>query len=93
VALLQHDIAVNHFDVQEQTNSSGSDNTPTVLAWQQKGSTTTSSAPTYLLPPVQAHHQHFHHYGCQLNLLYPRAANIIMDDDQCSCLFELSDKE
>jgi hypothetical protein len=59
-SLVQHDIAAHAFDIRERTIASGSDNNPTV-AWQRKGSTTTTSAPAYLLR-VQALHQRFHRY-------------------------------
>jgi hypothetical protein len=58
--LVQHDMAAQAFDIQERTISSGSDNKPTI-AWQTKGSTTTTSAPAYLLR-LQALHQRFHRY-------------------------------
>jgi hypothetical protein len=84
--IVQHDIAVHHYDVRERTISSGSDNTPAV-AWQQKGSTTTSSAPAYLLR-LQALHQRFHRYFSSIFYL-PGDVNIMSDD--ASRLFALSD--
>ena len=86
--IIQNDVAVNHYDVRERTISSGSDNTPAV-AWQQKGSTTTTSAPAYLLR-VQALHQRYHRYLSTVFYL-PGVVNIMSDD--ASRLFELSDPD
>ena len=85
-AVAQNDIAVHHFDVRERTIASGSDNTPTV-AWQHKGSTTTTSAPAYLLR-LQALHQRFHRYNSQ-SFYIPGVVNTMADD--ASRLFHLSD--
>jgi hypothetical protein len=87
-SLVQHDIAAHAFDVRERTIASGSDNTPTV-AWQCKGSTTTTSAPAYLLH-VQALHQRFHRYY-SLAFFIPGTLNAMADD--CSRLWNLSDTE
>jgi hypothetical protein len=86
--IVQHDIAAHHYDVRERTISSGSDNTPAV-AWQRKGSTTTSSAPAYLLR-LQTLHQRFHRYFSSIFYI-PGVVNVMADD--ASRLFELSDTQ
>jgi hypothetical protein len=85
-AVVQNDIAVHNYDVRERTIASGSDNTPAV-AWQAKGSTTTTSAPAYLLR-LQALHQRFHRYFHSAFYI-PGDVNIMADD--ASRLFNLSD--
>jgi hypothetical protein len=59
-SMLHHEAAVQCFDVRERTTKSSTDNTPT-LFWQRKGSTTTTTAPAYLLR-VQAIYRRFHRY-------------------------------
>jgi hypothetical protein len=59
-SILRHDAAVQCFDIRERTIKLSTDNTPT-LFWQRKGSTTTTTAPAYLLR-VQAIHRRFHRY-------------------------------
>jgi hypothetical protein len=59
--LVQHDIAAQAFDIRQRTISGGSDNTPTI-AWQTKGSTTTTGTPAYLLR-LQALYRAFHRYN------------------------------
>jgi hypothetical protein len=87
-AVVQHDIAAHHFDIRERTIASGSDITPTV-AWQTKGSTTTVSAPAYLLR-LQALHQRFHRYHSS-SFFVPGKLNAMADD--CSRLWHLSDAQ
>jgi hypothetical protein len=87
-SVVQHDVAAHAFDVRERTIASGSDNTPTV-AWQRKGSTTTTSAPAYLLR-VQALHQRFHRYYSSA-FFVPGTLNAMADD--CSRLWTLSDEQ
>jgi hypothetical protein len=87
-SIVQHDIAANCFDIRERTISSGSDNTPTV-SWQTKGSTTTTSAPAYLLR-LQSLHQRFHRYYSS-SFFIPGTLNAMADD--CSRLWHLSDAE
>jgi hypothetical protein len=87
-SLVQHDVAAHTFNIRERTVASGSDNTPTV-AWQQKGSTTTTSAPAYLLR-IQALHQRFHCY-CLSSFFVPGLLNAMADD--CSRLWRLTDAE
>jgi hypothetical protein len=84
--LVQHDVAAQAFDIQERTISSGSDNTPTI-AWQTKGSTTTTGAPAYLLR-LQALHQRFHCYHSSA-FFVPGKLNTMADD--CSRLWHLPD--
>jgi hypothetical protein len=86
--IVQHDVAAHHYDVRERTTSSGSDNTPAV-AWQGKGSTTTASAPAYLLR-LQTLHQRFHRY-CSSIFYMPSDVNVMADD--ASGLFALSDDQ
>ncbi len=86
--VLHNDIASSNFDVRERTITSASDNIATV-SWQRKGSTTTTSAPAYLLR-VQALHQRYHRYLASTFYL-PGPLNIMADD--CSRLWELSDVE
>lgn len=78
MALIQHDIAINLFDVQEQTILSGFDKKTPAVVWQQKGFTMTTYAPAYLLQ-VQGLHQNFHHYIISIFYI-PRAVNIITED-------------
>jgi hypothetical protein len=52
------DVVAHAVDIRERTVYTLTDNTP-ALAWQQKGSTTTTKAPAYLLR-LQALHQRFH---------------------------------
>jgi hypothetical protein len=86
--LVQNDVAAHAFDIRERTIASGSDNTPT-LAWQKKGSTTTTSAPASLLR-VQALHQRFHRYYFS-SFFVPGKLNAMADD--CSRLWHLTDDE
>jgi hypothetical protein len=85
-SIVQLDVAAHAFDIRERTVATGSDNTPTV-AWQQKGSTTTVSAPAYLLR-LQALHQRFHRYYAS-SFFIPGKLNAMADD--CSQLWHLSD--
>jgi hypothetical protein len=87
-SLVQHDIAAHRFDIRERTIATGSDNTPTV-AWQSKGSTTTVSAPAYLLR-LQALHQRFHRYHSS-SFFVPGKLNAMADD--CSRLWHLTDED
>jgi hypothetical protein len=86
--VVQHDVAAHNFDIRERTIASGSDNTPT-LAWQLKGSTTTTSAPAYLLW-LQAIHQRYHRYNSS-SFFVPGKLNSMADD--CSRLWHLSDSQ
>ena len=87
-AFVQHDIAAQAYDIQERTIASGANNTPTV-AWQTKKSTTTTSAPAYLLR-LQALHQRFHRYYSSA-FFVPGKLNAMADN--CSRLWHLSDDE
>ena len=86
--LVQHDVAAHAFDIREKTIATGSDNTPTI-AWQTKGSTTTTSAPAYLLR-LQALHQRYHRYQTS-SFFVPGRLNAMADD--CSRLWHLTDTE
>jgi hypothetical protein len=87
--IIQHDVAAHNFDICEKTIASGSDNTPT-LAWQAKGSTTTTTAPAYLLR-LQAIHQPFHQYNSSPSFFVPGKLNAMADD--CSRLWHLDDSQ
>jgi hypothetical protein len=87
-SLVQLDVAAHAFDIRERTVASASDNTPTV-AWQTKGSTTTVSAPAYLLR-LQALHQRFHRYYSS-SFFIPGKLNSMADN--CSRLWHLTDAE
>jgi hypothetical protein len=80
-AIVQHDVVAHQLDIRERTIASGSHSTPTV-AWQTKGSTTTVSAPAYLLR-LQALHQRFHRYNSSW-FFVPGKLNAMADD--CSRL-------
>jgi hypothetical protein len=86
--ITHNDVAAHSFDIRERTISSGSDNTPAV-AWQRKGSTTTTAAPAYLLR-LQALHQRFHRY-LSSNFYLPGVLNTMADD--CSRLWHYSDAD
>ena len=85
-SILHHEAAVQCFDVRERTTKSSTDNTPT-LFWQRKGSTTTTTAPAYLLR-VQAIHRRFHSYA-SLHDFLAGDQNSMADD--ASRLLHLSD--
>jgi hypothetical protein len=76
-SILQKDIAAHHYDVRERTIASGSDNIAAV-SWQRRGSTTTTSAPAYLLR-LQAMHQRHHRYHTT-DFYIPGPANAMADD-------------
>jgi hypothetical protein len=80
------DVVSHTVDVRERTLYTLTDNTP-ALAWQQKGSTTTTKAPAYLLR-LQALHQRFHRYHPRFSHI-PGKSNVMADD--CSRLWHLSD--
>lgn len=65
--IVSNDAAAQNFDIQERTVHSNTDNTPT-LFWMRKGSTTTNSAPAYLLR-AQALHQRFHRYVHRIDFI------------------------
>jgi hypothetical protein len=83
-SLVTKDVTAQLFDIiRERTLANGSDNLPTVY-WQKSGSTTTTSAPAYLLRAQLL--EHYHRYNAS-NFL-PGPVNIIADD--ASCLLSLS---
>jgi hypothetical protein len=84
--IAQHDVLVHHVDCRERTIHTLTDNTP-ALAWQQKGSTTTTGVPAYLLR-LQALHQR--HYRYLPRLAHIKGDHNVMADD-CSRLWHLSD--
>jgi hypothetical protein len=56
--IVQHNVLVHHIDCRECTIHTLTDNTP-VLAWQSKGSTTTTGVPAYLLRLQAIHQRHY----------------------------------
>jgi hypothetical protein len=84
----QHDVLVHHIDCRERTIHTLTDNTP-ALAWQTKGSTTTTGVPAYLLR-IQALHQR--HFRYLVRLAHIKGDYNVMADD-CSRLWHLSDDE
>jgi hypothetical protein len=86
--IAQHDILVHHVDCRERTVHTLTDNTP-ALAWQTKGSTTTTGVPAYLLR-LQAIHQR--HYRYLARLAHIKGDYNVMADD-LSRLWNLSDSE
>jgi hypothetical protein len=86
--IAQHDVLVHHADCRERTINTLTDNTP-ALAWQTKGSTTTTGPPAYLLR-LQAIHQR--HYRYLPRLAHITGVSNVMADD-CSRLWELSDED
>jgi hypothetical protein len=86
--IAQHDVLVHHVDCRERTIHTLTDNTP-ALAWQTKGSTTTTGVPAYLLR-LQAIHQR--HYRYLPRLAHIKGDQNVMADD-CSRLWKLSDQE
>ena len=86
--IAQHDVVVNVLDVRERTLHTSSDNTPAV-AWQTKGSTTTTGPAAYLLR-IMAFHQRYHRYHPRFNYI-PGPANHLADF--CSRRWDLSDTE
>ena len=75
--ITHHDVVCHTTDARERFVYVLSDNTPAV-AWQQKGSTTTTHAPAYLLR-IQALHQRFHHYYSRHDYI-PGPCNVMADD-------------
>ena len=56
--IIHKDVVAHAFDVRERTVTTGTDNTP-ALAWQGKGSVSTTDPVAYLLR-LQALHQRYH---------------------------------
>ena len=86
--IAHQDVMAQVLDIRERTTNTSSDNTPAV-AWQKKGSTTTTGPAAYLLR-VQAFHQRFHRYHPRFSYI-PGPANRLADD--CSRRWDLSDQE
>jgi hypothetical protein len=84
----QHDVLVHNIDCRERTIHTLTDNTP-ALAWQTKGSTTTTGVPAYLLR-IQALHQR--HFRYLVRLAHIKGDHNVMADD-CSRLWHLTDDE
>jgi hypothetical protein len=85
--IAHHDVLVHHVDCRERTIHTLTDNTP-ALAWQEKGSTTTTGVPAYLLR-LQALHQR--HYRYLPRLAHLKGDYNVMADD-CSRLWHLDDQ-
>ena len=84
--IAQHNVIAQVFPLAEQTIGTLTDNTP-ALAWQTKGSTTTTGPAAYLLP-LQALHQREHRYLPRLAHI-PGPINVMADD--CLRRWDLSD--
>jgi hypothetical protein len=84
--IAQHDIAAQLGAVRHRTIGTLTDNTP-ALAWQRKGSTTTTGPAAYLLRCQALHHRH-HRYHKALEHI-PGTANSMADD--CSRMWQLDD--
>ena len=84
--IAQHDVIAHMFPLTERTIGTLTDNTP-ALAWQTKGSTTTTGPAAYLLW-LQALHQREHRYLPRLAHI-PGPVNVMADD--CSRRWDLSD--
>jgi hypothetical protein len=82
------DILVQNRDCRDRTISTLSDNIPAV-AWQRKGSTTTTGAAAYLLRLNSLHQRHYR-YLAQADYI-PGPSNVMADD--CSRLWHLSDSQ
>lgn len=82
------DVVTSQHDVREHTISTLTDNTP-ALAWQRKGSTTTTGPAAYLLRLRALHQRHYRYVG-QFGHI-PGKANVMADD--CSRLWHLTDAE
>ena len=82
------DVAAHSYDLRERTQHVLTDNTP-ALAWQTKGSTTTTGPAAYLLR-LCALHQRFHRYVSLFDHI-PGRDNQMADD--CSRLWHLSDAQ
>jgi hypothetical protein len=82
----QHDIAAQLGTIRNRTIGTLTDNTP-ALAWQRKGSTTTTGPAAYILR-CQALHQRHHRYQKVLEHI-PGTDNTMADD--CSRLWRLDD--
>ena len=82
------DVLASTVPVHHLTTCAFSDNTP-VIAWQTKGSTTTSGPAVYLLQVSALHHRHFR-YKTELHHI-PGDLNAMADN--CSRLWHLTDDE
>ncbi|GKZ00083.1 hypothetical protein MPSEU_000961700 [Mayamaea pseudoterrestris] len=86
--VLHHDVLAHNFDIRERTIHTSHDNTPAV-AWQRKGSTTSTGPAAYLLR-CQSLHQRTHRY-VPLHDYIPGPVNEMAD--KASRLWHLSDSE
>ena len=75
--IVHKDVLAHAFDIRERTIATGTDNTP-ALAWQGKGSTSTTGPAAYLLR-LQALHQRYHRY-CSEHFYIPGSINAMADD-------------
>jgi hypothetical protein len=78
VIIAHPDILAQAFDVRESTTATLCDNTPAVF-WIRKGSTTTLTAPAYLLLRLSSLNQRFHRYRTEISHI-PGVLNKIADD-------------
>jgi hypothetical protein len=86
--IVHKDVLAHAFDIRERTVATGTDNTP-ALAWQGKGSTSTTGPVAYLLR-LQALHQRYHRYRAE-HFYIPGPVNVMADD--ASRLTKLSPPE
>jgi hypothetical protein len=86
--IIQHDAMCQLYDTRERTIHTGTDN-QAAQAWQSRKSTTTDSAPAFLLR-LQAIHQRYHRY-LPLHSYLPGQLNSMADD--ASRLWHLSDEQ
>ena len=86
--LIHLEVLAQHFDIAERTIVSKTDNLAAMF-WQRKGSTTTNSAPAYLLR-LFGMHQRVHRYVPRHDY-QPGQSNPLADD--ASRLFDLDDSQ
>jgi hypothetical protein len=86
--IIQHDVICQLYDMRERTIHTSTDNRA-AQAWQMRKSTTTDSAPAFLLR-LQAIHQRHHRY-VTLHSYLPGQLNAMADD--ASRLWQLTDQQ
>jgi hypothetical protein len=86
--IIQHDVTCQLYDTRERTIHTSTDNRA-AQAWQTRKSTTTNSAPAFLLR-LQAIHQRHHRY-VTLHSYLPGQLNAMADD--ASRLWQLTDQQ
>ena len=86
--IAQHDIAMQLRQPTTPTLFTATDNTP-ALAWQRKGSVSTTGPAAYLLRLQVLHQRHYAYVPHHAHI--PGKANVMADD--CSRLFHLNDSQ